>query len=770
MANINKLAAFSGKALEALDISASGNVLLPYDLQVQNELSFNGGAQVLNSAKLDLLLGGVASDAGSLHNHDGQYFTEAELSSSTSGSSGATLIKGDNKAYANISGLTTFTLQDFIDQINSALATAGGTEFDDASFKIIDSAGDGLGVTFDVSAITTADKVITMPDANVDLGDIATLNAASHAAVTLNAGAATQDSASLSGQELTLNQATVTTDGVMSSEDKVKLDGIETGATADQTGAEIKSAYEAEADTNAYTDAEKSKLGAIEAGATADQIASEVPFTPNGDIAASDVQAAIQEVRDDTDTKLGLKLDLTGGTMSGAIAMGGSKITGLGAPTATADAATKGYVDSALEGLKPKEAVRVASTANVLIASELEDADVIDGVTLATGDRVLLKNQTAASENGIYVVVASGAASRSLDFDSLSPIDEINGSLVAVQEGTANAGKVFVQTGSVVTLDTDDINFVFYNSSSSLVGGDGITVSGSNISIDHDGEGLAFSANQLALELDGTTLSKSASGIKVADGGIVNAQINASAAIAYSKLNLAGSIVAADLASNSVETAKIADDAVTAAKIASDVAGIGLGQNVDGSLEINVDDVTVEVSTDTLQVKDSGISSAKIADDAVTAAKINADVAGDGLSQGASGELNVDGVVISATNANAGTIAAGSFVRISAAGSFDIAQADSVANSTGIVGVLLASTATTATGKIQISGIATVLPAGAESFSAGEVWLSKAEAGKCTQLDTGGEQSATGNTITSVGIAIGTNQVVLNIGRVIEVV
>ncbi len=228
--------------------------------------------------------------------------------------------------------------------------------------------------------------------------------------------------------------------------------------------------------------------------------------------------------------------------------MGGFKITSLAAPSASSDAATKGYVDSVAEGLKPKAAVRVASTANVVIATALENGDTLDGVTLATGNRVLLKDQTAPEENGIYVVVASGAASRSTDFDSLTPIDEINGAIVAVQEGTANAGKIFVQQGTVATLGTDPINFVFFNSSSALVGGDGITVSGSNVSVDHDGEGLQFVSTQLALELDGSTLSKSSTGLKVATGGITNTEVSGSAAIAYSKLDLATSIVNADVA------------------------------------------------------------------------------------------------------------------------------------------------------------------------------------------------------------------------------
>lgn len=108
---------------------------------------------------------------------------------------------------------------------------------------------------------------------------LGTLSTASHAAVTLDAGDATQETLDLTGQVITVNLATTTTDGAFAATDKVKLDGIEVGATADQTGAEIKALYEAEADTNAFTDAEKTKLGTVETNAAADQNAAEVPVS-----------------------------------------------------------------------------------------------------------------------------------------------------------------------------------------------------------------------------------------------------------------------------------------------------------------------------------------------------------------------------------------------------------------------------------------------------------------------------------------------------------
>lgn len=234
----------------------------------------------------------------------------------------------------------------------------------------------------------------------------------------------------------------------------------------------------------------------------------------------SDIKTAFQELETEVETKAA---DADVVKKDGSVAfeadqsMGGNKLTNLAEPTTGSDAATKSYVDSSLEGLKPKEAVRVATDAAGTLASDFENGDTVDGVTLSTGDRILIKNQVSAEENGIYTVNASGAPTRATDFDSLTPIDEINGAYVSVQEGTSNAGKVYVQTGTVSTIDTDPINFVFFNSSSALVGGDGIAISGSNISVDHSGQGLAFNgSSQLDIELDGATLSKSATGIRVA--------------------------------------------------------------------------------------------------------------------------------------------------------------------------------------------------------------------------------------------------------------
>ena len=115
------------------------------------------------------------------------------------------------------------------------------------------------------------------------------------------------------------------------------------------------------------------------------------------------------------------------------------------------------YVDNAIAGLRTRIICEAASTANVTIASALENGDTIDGVTLATGDQVLLKDQSTDSQNGIYTVVASGAASRSTEYNT---IDEISGQMVVINQGSTNDNTIWLcTTDSSATLDSSSIAF-----------------------------------------------------------------------------------------------------------------------------------------------------------------------------------------------------------------------------------------------------------------------------------------------------------------------
>lgn len=142
------------------------------------------------------------------------------------------------------------------------------------------------------------------------------------------------------------------------------------------------------------------------------------------------------------------------------LSMNSFKITSLATPISGTDAATKAYVDSVAVGIDWKPSVRVASTANLTVASP---GTTIDGVTMAANDRVLLKNQTTASENGIYVWTASGSPlTRATDADTSAEVNA--GMAVFVEEGTANADKGFLlTTNNPITLGTTSLTFTQFS-------------------------------------------------------------------------------------------------------------------------------------------------------------------------------------------------------------------------------------------------------------------------------------------------------------------
>lgn len=136
-------------------------------------------------------------------------------------------------------------------------------------------------------------------------------------------------------------------------------------------------------------------------------------------------------------------------------------------PVSGNDLVRKSYVDANLKGLKPKEAVAVATTANISLA--VGGLLTIDNYTVSAGDRVLVKNQILASQNGIYIA-SVGSWNRADDFDSLTPIDEINGAYTNIQKGD-QAGQSWVVADKVTTLGISPVNFVYFNGADHVVWG-----------------------------------------------------------------------------------------------------------------------------------------------------------------------------------------------------------------------------------------------------------------------------------------------------------
>lgn len=160
-----------------------------------------------------------------------------------------------------------------------------------------------------------------------------------------------------------------------------------------------------------------------------------------------------------------------------SVSLNSQKITGLATPTLDTDAANKGYVDSVAQGLDPKASCVVATTANIATLSGLL---TVDGITLVAGDRVLVKNQSTASQNGIYLASAS-AWTRATDMDAWT---EVPNAFTFVEQGSTQADTGWVCTSNAGgTLNTTAITFVQFSGAGTYVAGTGLTLSGGTFSI-----------------------------------------------------------------------------------------------------------------------------------------------------------------------------------------------------------------------------------------------------------------------------------------------
>jgi hypothetical protein len=156
------------------------------------------------------------------------------------------------------------------------------------------------------------------------------------------------------------------------------------------------------------------------------------------------------------------------------------KIQNMADPSTGTDSATKQYVDNKVEGLAYKDEVRVATTTNGALATAYANGQTIDGVVLATEDRVLLKDQTAQAENGIYTVNASGAPTRAGDANSAS---DLNNATVYVTDGTVNSGREYTQSTKNPNPGVSNVVFAQKTSGVTPTSGSGaISVAGAAVS------------------------------------------------------------------------------------------------------------------------------------------------------------------------------------------------------------------------------------------------------------------------------------------------
>jgi hypothetical protein len=198
-----------------------------------------------------------------------------------------------------------------------------------------------------------------------------------------------------------------------------------------------------------------------------------------------------------TDTNGDISLNPNG---SGTVDVNNSRIVNVTDPTGAQDAATKGYVDAVKQALDIKDSVKVATTANITISTALNVGDTIDGVTLADGDRVLVKDQSSGSENGIYT--AGTTPARATDANISAEVT--SGMFCFVEEGTVNGDNGFVlTTNDPITLDTTALTFVQFSGAGQVIAGDALSKSGNTINVNDDN--ITLEVNTDALRIKGIT-------------------------------------------------------------------------------------------------------------------------------------------------------------------------------------------------------------------------------------------------------------------------
>ena len=352
-------------------------------------------------------------------------------------------------------------------------------------------------------------------------------------------------------------------------------------------------------------------------------------------------------------TQINDKAPINNPTFTGTVTLAGS-------PTSDLHAATKAYVDAATSGLNVHASVKAATTANVSLNNSLEAGDVLDGVTLAHNDRVLVKNQDTTSQNGIYIVQPNGAATRATDYDSTPEVDA--GDFIFVESGTVNGKTGWIQTNTIATIGTDPIEFSQFSGAGAYLAGNGLTLTGNSFSINTGttadlstaqtftnktltspkiNEDVAVTATATELNiLDGATLSTTE--LNYVDGvtSAIQTQLNAKAAsadIAELAQDAVGTILSSDLAYND-STPGIALNYVTVGNTLLDgVSGSSYGligtstyldvKNTNGynkEIELDITAVKTQLNTDGYLTTSS---TSTLTNKTLTSPKINEDVA-----------------------------------------------------------------------------------------------------------------------------------------------
>jgi len=415
---------------------------------------------------------------------------------------GSNTISGlTNSNLSGTAGITNANLANSSVTIGSTTVALGATSTSLAGLTSATFAGSTSGTTQILSGATAGTSVLTLPVATDTLVGKATtdtftnksISGATNTLSNIGNGSLTNSSVTIGSTSVSLG-ATVTTFAGLSSVTSTSFVGALTGNASTATTLATPRAingvnFDGSAAITVTAAAGTLSGNTLNSGVTASSLTS-VGTIVTGVWEATDIGVAHGGTGTSTGsiTGTGALTFTAGGTDTnvnlvpngtGIVDVGGKRVGNAANPTQSSDLATKAYVDSLSNGLDVKASVRAATTANIT----LSNTQTIDGVALSVGDRVLVKNQSTGSENGIYVV-ASSSWTRAADFDNSPDVEVSPGTFFFVEEGTTQADNGYVVSNdTAITIGSTAITFSQFSGAGQITAGAGLTKSGNTLDV-----------------------------------------------------------------------------------------------------------------------------------------------------------------------------------------------------------------------------------------------------------------------------------------------